>query len=478
MRKILPAVALLAALMAAPVPFAGEPVVVRVHYTPHDRETGRYQYVPFDVPEGTTRIDLQYAFDRAGGTNVIDLGLFEPGPLDLGTPAFRGWSGGERTSISVGVGGATPGYWPGPLPPGRWNVMLGLYKIAPAGVDVEVKVTLGSAPEGPTPVLPPPAAEPLRRGPAWYSGGLHLHTVHSDGTVTARELARLARAAGLDFIAVTDHNNTVHQLEGPLDEGLLHIVGEEVTTPGGHASVWGLRGARAYVDFRVLPGDPRIADLVRAATAQGALFSINHPRAACAGCSWEHAIPPGAVGIEVANNHPEDRAASIAAWDALLREGRRITGIGSADWHRAPAPIDAASVRVWATELSTAAILAGIEAGRVVVMADGRTKPPELTVRFGKRTVRVGDTVAVAAGAPYEVALEVPAGEPAYQGGRVDLFWDGAPAGQAELKGTGPATFTRTTTEPGYLRAHVQRADGSPLAITNPIYVTIDSPAR
>ena len=469
MRKILPTLVVLLASTA----FASEPQAVRVHYDPKDRETGRYQYVPFEVPPGTTRIDLEYAYDRAGGTNVVDLGLFEPGPLDLGTPAYRGWSGGERTRISVGIASATPGYWPGPLPPGRWNVMLGLYKVAPAGVDVDVKVTLGSAREGPAPALPPAPPEPLRRGPAWYSGGLHLHTVHSDGTITARELARMARAAGLEFIAITDHNNTTHQLEGDLDSGLLHIVGEEVTTPGGHASVWGLRGPRAYVDFRVLPGDPRIADLVEAAQARGALFSINHPRSSCAGCAWEHAIPPGVVGIEVTNNQPEERAASIAVWDSLLRQGRRITGIGSSDWHRAPWPIDAASVRVWAPELSTAAILDGIRNGRVVIMADGKTPPPDLTTRAGKAAARVGDTLTVHAGARYDVTVGAPAGVAAYDGARIDLFWNGEPAGSAVLKGTEPARFSRTATTAGYVRAHISRADGSPLAITNPIYVTV-----
>ena len=84
------------------------------------------------------------------------------------------------------------------------------------------------------------------------------------------------------------------------DDGLLHIVGEEVTTPGGHANVWDLRGARQYVDFRVLPGDPRIADLVKAAQERGALFVVNHPSAACLGCAWEHAIPPGVRAVATA----------------------------------------------------------------------------------------------------------------------------------------------------------------------------------
>jgi PHP domain-containing protein len=469
MRKTLSALALL----LASTPFAAEPQAVRVHYDPKDRETGRYQYVPFEVSPGTTRIDLEYAYDRAGGTNVVDLGLFEPGSLDLGTPGFRGWSGGERARISVGIASATPGYWPGPLPAGRWNVMLGLYKVAPSGVDVDVKVTLGSAPEDPAPALPPAPPEPVRRGPAWYSGGLHLHTVHSDGTVTARELARLAKAAGLEFIAITDHNNTAHQLEGDLDEGLLHIVGEEVTTPGGHASVWGLRGWRAYVDFRVLAGDPRIADLVQAAEARGALFSVNHPRASCVGCGWEHAIPSGVVGLEVANNRPEERAASIALWDSLLRGGRRITGIGSSDWHRGPGPIDAASVRVWAPELSTAAILDGIRNGRVVIMADGKTPPPVLTARFRGTVARIGETLKVPPGQRYQVEIVAPA-DAAFERGRADLFWSGEKAGSAPLHSGHAARFSRAATADGYLRAHVYRADGAIMAITNPVYIAAD----
>ena len=70
---------------------------LRLHYTAQDREVGRYQYAPFLVPEGATRLTVTYAYDKAGGANVVDLGLFEPGSLDFGTPAFRGWSGGAAS---------------------------------------------------------------------------------------------------------------------------------------------------------------------------------------------------------------------------------------------------------------------------------------------------------------------------------------------------------------------------------------------
>ncbi|MEW6323645.1 MAG: hypothetical protein AB1635_21445 [Acidobacteriota bacterium] len=110
--------------------------------------SARYEYVPFDVPAGATRLRVAYRYERANGDTVIDLGLFEPGPLDLATAAFRGYSGGARAEVVIGGDEATPGYRPGPLPAGRWHALLGLYKVAPASVDVAVmvEVATGGAP--------------------------------------------------------------------------------------------------------------------------------------------------------------------------------------------------------------------------------------------------------------------------------------------------------------------------------------------
>ena len=47
---------------------------------------------------------------------------------------------------------------------------------------------------------------------------LHSHTTASDGRTPPRELVRLARAAGVDVLAVTDHD-TVDAVEECLDEG-------------------------------------------------------------------------------------------------------------------------------------------------------------------------------------------------------------------------------------------------------------------
>jgi hypothetical protein len=356
--------------------------------------------------------------------------------------------------------------WPGPLPAGRWHVALGLYKVGEAGVEVEVTVeTEAGGSASAAPALSARPREPLRRGARWYSGGLHMHTVHSDGALTVAALSSRARAAGLDFIAVTDHNNTTHQTEAVPDDGLLRIVGEEITTPGGHANAWGLGGVRDFIDFRVMPGDPRIADLVRAVTSRGGLFSINHPSAPCAGCGWEHAVPEGVAAIEISNGNYAEMEKAIARWDGLLRQGRRITAVGSSDWHRAPRPLDVASVRVWAAELSTSAILEGIRNGRVVVMADGRTPPPLLVARAGRRRAGAGETLATGNSRNVRLDVTLPV---TLVGGRVDLIADGV------VVASGPARtrvrFERPVTD-RYLRIHVHAADGSPQAVTNPVFL-------
>ena len=467
-------VAGLAEQAAAPSPLAAPARrEVRLHYTAQDREVGRYQYVPVRVPAGTTRLTVAYAYDKVGGANVVDLGLFEPGPLDLGTPAFRGWSGGATSEIAVGTNAATPGYWPGPLPAGEWHVLLGLYKVGPAGVDVTLTTETSSVPDpAPVPTLAPRPTGPLRPGPAWFSGGVHLHTRHSDGEFSTAEVCRRARDAGHDFVVITDHNNTTHQLD-PVDvPGLLRIVGEEITTPGGHASVLGIGGWRDQVDFRLIAGDERIRDLVRAANDRGALFVINHPRADCLGCSWEHNVSAGVAAMEITAAGPAERAAALALWDSLLQRRRHIVGLGSSDWHRADHPIGMASVRVWAAELSERAILDAMRAGRVIVMADGATAPPEVVVRSGSAEAHIGDSLPVTRAET--VTLEVTAPS-ALTRGRVDLVQDGAVVDSAPIASV-PIRFERAITKDGYLRVHVHAADGSPVAVTNPVYLEVRTP--
>jgi predicted metal-dependent phosphoesterase TrpH len=90
--------------------------------------------------------------------------------------------------------------------------------------------------------------EPARRGRA----DLHIHTVASDGTATVGAiLDHVERATDLDVIAITDHERIDAAVAGramAVDRGLRVevIVGEEVTTLGGHL-------VALFIDRRIRP---------------------------------------------------------------------------------------------------------------------------------------------------------------------------------------------------------------------------------
>lgn len=453
-------------------------VTIHRHYEPRDRETARYQYVPIEVENGIETLIISYRYNADNGASVVDIGLFEPGSLAIGTPGFRGYSGGSQSTIIVGRHFASPAYRSGPLPPGRWHVMLGLYKVGPRGVDVEIDVTQSRA-SAPAPAsastshsaaaAPVEGADTSRRAaPRWFSGGLHFHTTHSDGSIDPAALASAAGAAGLEFIAITDHNNTIHTRER-MPPSPLHIVGEEVTTPAGHANVWGLPPG-AWIDFRVRPADADAAvsinRLVGDAHRYGALFSINHPVTDCAGCSWEQVIPDALDGVEIWNGEKGPQVEAMAIWDRLLRLGRHVTAVGASDWHRAPARIDAAAVRVLAADLTAPAILDGIRRGHVIVMRDATTAPPSVRMDCGAQSAEIGDTLTCDAAG--RLTIRVSASGTA--GGRAELVWNGDSKTSKPLGGD--STFELPASA-GYARIHVYAADGSAIAITNPVHVAI-----
>src|ERR1044071_895175 len=208
-----------------------------VHVLPLKKDASRYVYVPFDVPRGASRVQVSYEYPRENGANTIDIGVFD-------ARGFRGWSGGRRSEVFVARGGGTPGYLAGELPAGRWRVILGLYKVAPAGVDVKVRVSVetGRAANVRAARRPPVVGKKAAGGgPRWFAGDLHMHTVHSDGDWTVKGLPAAAERAGLDFIFVTDHNTASHHADVEETDAAsprtLVMRGEEVTTYGGHANV-------------------------------------------------------------------------------------------------------------------------------------------------------------------------------------------------------------------------------------------------
>jgi hypothetical protein len=399
------------------------------HLSPGDKQASAYKLLPFQVPAGIARLEVEYCFsdDEPGGFlraagNILDIGLFDPRGSDfLYARGFRGWSGAARRSFFVTPHEATPGYLPGPILPGEWQVLLGLYRILPEGCDYRVTVGLyEGAPEAApavaaaiVPTVARAAPSSLAR-PGWYRGDLHCHSHHSDAKGSLADLAAAARRQGLDFVAVTEHNTVSHlpHLAAHAGPDLLLIPGLEITTERGHANAWGVR---RWHEFRCeSPGQmARVVDDVRAA---GALLSINHPKTG--GPPWQFGGEERFDCLEVWQAPWfvfNDQA--LALWDRLLRQGQRLTAVGGSDVHQAPPGDEVEGLSlgrpctwVYARACTEEAILAGIRAGHVFISADPGGPRLVLTADAdgdGAYEVCMGEGVAVAPGTRLRLRCEV-----------------------------------------------------------------------
>jgi hypothetical protein len=486
-----------------------------VHINPPGASDSRYAYVPFDVPPQAARISVSYQYDRAGEANTIDIGLFDAGSSgsDTDPRGFRGWSGGRRSEFFISRDEATPGYLPGPLPAGTWRIILGLYKIAPAGMDVSLKIvietegslsssapsrasrktelssavtrTTASAAESHARRASTPPQKVAGRDLRWWSGDLHMHTVHSDGDWTIAELISSALNAGLDFICITDHNTASHHAE--IDrlrtsaQPPLVLRGEEITTYGGHTNAWGLPSG-TWIDFRVRPGDAaRMSQIAAQTHRSGALISINHPFALCGGCAWSYdSSARDFDAIEVWNgtwDRTDEQA--LTMWDKILQSGRRITAIASSDSHRPVNPIGQPTTHVAASELSQSALLEAIREDRVYLTAEA-ARPVisfEAEAEKGKRRARsiIGDEIRLSAPETIRFLITTGAVPPdatvlLISNGQVMRSFPVKPDGQ-------PQVIEIQCRHSSYFRLEIRDKTKAVLALTNPIYVKIGSGA-
>ena len=335
-------------------------------WTLEDRFASPWHYLPVEVGPGTAGLRVELEYQRDHGT-VLDLGC-------LGPDGFRGWSGSARRSFVITGDAATPGYLPGEIEAGLWQVMIGVHRVSPDGA--RYRVTAETIRRGEhllppaAPAPPAPRHRPGRRelpaGPArrWLAGDLHAHTVHSDGVLTVHELAVLAVRRGLDFIAVTDHNTVSHHAEltaAARRYGITLLPGQEVTTDAGHA---GALGDVGWIDFRREPDD-----WLEATEAGGGLRSVNHPFAGPV--SWTRPMRRRPPLVEVWHWSWLDRRwttpfAWWLAWDAAA------IPVGGSDWHRPGSDAPPGHPTTWVECAGTEPgdVLEGLRAGRVAISAE------------------------------------------------------------------------------------------------------------
>lgn len=334
------------------------------HLTQADRARAPYAYIPFDVPEGTTRIDVTMTYAKAADC-IIDLGCADPRLTAFpSAQGFRGWSGGARDRFFVATDDATPGYLPGPMPGGRWHVMLGLYKVPQDGTDVVLSITFDSTPR--EVANPPVAAAAKRSGAGWYKGDLHCHTYHSDARGGPELLHAAARQAGLDFLAVADHN-TISQrryFNRNTSPDLVFVRGMEVTTAEGHCNVFGLDD---WIDFRM--GKPSDAHAIeRLVHEKGGLLSVNHDKP---DIPWAHELPCMDCMEVWQSTWMAWNWIALERYQQRLAAGLRIAAIGGSDYHQpdrlepeGPLVLARPTTVLWLDELSERSVLDAMRAGR------------------------------------------------------------------------------------------------------------------
>ena len=427
----------------------------------------------FTVPPGTKALDIDVSYTGAEERTVIDVGVRAPDGL-------RGWMGGRGDHIHIDRLSATYGYLTGAIEPGPWAIILGIPNIR-ITVESHYRITIRMSAEE----IVPHATLSSRAG--WYAGDLHMHSGHSDGyhtetggrrvPVAVNEVIEHARAARLDFVALTDHNTASHWVEidraqaAAADLLLMHA--REITTYRGHFNAI---GERRFQDFRLTP-ERTMSRLLSETGADGAFLSINHAwlpsGEACMGCGWmdrDRETIRNVNAIEVVNGPlaADTDLPGWRLWADLLNRGERLVAVGGSDTHDQLGTnrlIGQPATIVYANALSEDAIVEGLKSGRVFVRVDGADGPSlDLAASRGAERAVMGQ--AIGAGMlTLNAHIEHAAGQ--------EWVWlrRGAEIGVTRLQSDREDVTLPLRAVEGDWVAGIVRRSGHPAAISNAIYV-------
>lgn len=152
---------------------------------------------------------------------------------------------------------------------------------------------------------------------------LHVHSTRSyDGTATPGEIVKRCGKAGLDGVAITDHNvmtGTAESVELGIQEGLVIVRGMEVSTSEGHVLAYGLSSP--------VGRGMSIEETIEAIHRAGGIAVAAHPRRFPSGMGLRRAMSAPFDAIEVLNGGSSPRANDAAQRAAAL--ARKVKAGGS-----------------------------------------------------------------------------------------------------------------------------------------------------
>ena len=284
-----------------------------------------------------------------------------------------------------------------------------------------------------------------------------------------------ARGAGLDFLAITEHNSAeTHDVWGQHD--LLVVLGQEVVTRTGHWLALGI-AAGQVVDWRYSLRDDVIDRHLDEVRRAGGLCIAAHPHAPYPSGTFMYPYQ-GFDVVEVWNGPwrsdvpwQADNEAALAEWGrglaADVHRGVWRPAMGNSDTHLAD-QIGVPHTVVLAEELSAAGVLAGIRAGRSWI-AESAAVELSFTVSARNRIAGIGERLET--GDEPAVANAVVRGVPS---GTVGFHTERGQAHRASLpdSGSGAVEWSVSAANSAFVRVEVRHPDGRMAALGNPVILT------
>jgi len=219
-----------------------------------------------------------------------------------------------------------------------------------------------------------PARAMLRAGDYWLlSGDFHVHASPGDGALAPWMLRQEARRAGLDVIAVTNHNQSftgrLAARISNMGEGPMMLAGEEITNPSYHMIAVG-------IERTVNGANLSAVDAIAEVHAQGGVAIAAHPSRRFHGYD-DATVVAMLDGAEAMHSDVYRLAAFRDDLEAFYSRARRvnpdIAAIGSSDFHAMPPAIGRCRTYLFVRERTKAGVLDAIRSGRTLAVdGDGR----------------------------------------------------------------------------------------------------------
>lgn len=233
----------------------------------------------------------------------------------------------------------------------------------------------------PPPLVPPPAAV-LPGGMYAYWGDLHSHTTFSDGAGPTHYALALARAAGLHFYGITDHDSWLT----PSEWTRILSQTEAATVPGAFVAFRGVEWSPATgghitvfnSDILMDSNGPFFSDLSNfytwLAAQPAAIAQFNHPDPSYGGTFYDFAFHPAAaqfISLQEIGNNAQGYKRYEAQFLQSNAAGWRVGPINNSDVHTAKwGTSTSARTGVVAPALTQAEVLAAMAARRVFATED------------------------------------------------------------------------------------------------------------